>query len=428
MKPSRFLLFIPHNNDEYILLHTLNGAILVVDNELKEYIQKFPNKIPSETLEVLRKQGIIIDDEVDELSVYKYYLNKLKYQSHTARFLIVTTYDCNFACVYCYEKEARAKIYMNLDTANRVANHIKDFSKAQGVREVRIGLYGGEPLLNIKPAIVILEEVLKWAEEENIVLKTDITTNGSLLTRDIAKKLAEYNITSTQVTIDGPREIHNRLRPFKNGEGSFDVIITNIINCVDYMNIDIAVNLCKDNYRYVPMLLDYLADMGLKDKITLWWNTVVGPDPCQKRLQLSDEELAKAYYNLSLETLKRGFKLGIRKIAGIYLCDAMRETSQIIDPEGFIYKCWGLIGNKKFIVGKVGERTLRPLYFKWMTRDALENPTCRECPKLPICNGGCYYENFIKKGSIYAPYCGVAHAAKLLEVATKLYIFHKYGE
>jgi uncharacterized protein len=90
-----------------------------------------------------------------------------------------------------------------------------------------------------------------------------IITNGSLLTRRVAEKLAPLGLENVKITIDGPAEIHDRNRPFKSGAGSFHTIIHNIHETCDLVSISIGGNYESHNYEKFPLLLDYLMSSGL---------------------------------------------------------------------------------------------------------------------------------------------------------------------
>ena len=428
MKLSKFLFFIPIGKQHHIVYNTLNMSISILDNDLIDAIKRkdFKN-IPKSFLERLKKLRIIIEDDEDELAIYRYIFEKAKYSTRNVGFLILTTYDCNFSCIYCYEKNVLANTYMNLETANRAIEYIKTFTKNRRAESLSIGFYGGEPLLNMKINLFLLENVGKWALKNDINLETILITNGSLMSPNIIEKMKGYNLKNVQITIDGPREVHNMRRPFRDGRGSFDVIISNVLKCVDLVPITIRVNIDKGNFKYLPSLLNYLEDIGIKNKISLWIGIVRGLDHYCEVMQFNDREANVMRLLAWKYALKRGFRFRWHPTS-VYPCTLMYDSAEIIDPVGDIYKCWGLVGQKKFSVGKIG-KGYNSNFYKWMTRNPIDNPKCRECNVLPFCNGGCAYYAYLRTGDAFKTfYCDPVQGKDALEISLRLYIIDKYRE
>lgn len=426
MKLSKFSFFIPISSKYYIIYNALNKSLMLVDEELKKSLENSNfSRIPDNILKNLIQNRIIIDDELDELAVYEYIFNKNKYRMGYANFLVLTTYDCNFACVYCYQGADKPHTYMDLDTAKGVVNYIENFSKDRFAKVIQVGLYGGEPLLNLKACNTILSGVFKMCEQEDIKFSAFLITNGSLMTPKVISRLKDYGLNGIQVTVDGTRDVHDRRRPFKGGKGSFDIIMSNVMKCVDLVPIILRINVDKDNLSNIPEFLDFLIEAGLRNRVELWIGFVRGLGHYCEAVQLTDESICKMRYELWKLAIKKGFKFLWHPVT-LALCTAMRESSVIIDPKGILYKCWGLLGDEKFSIGSIYESKFKPIYYKYMTRNPLRNKKCRECYALPYCNGGCLYEAYIRTGNMFTMYCGSVQSKSGLEYMLKLYALTKY--
>lgn len=224
-------------------------------------------------------------------------------------------------------------------------------------------------------------------DEKNMKLEAAIVTNGYLLNGKNSEVLSkECNVKTVQVTLDGPKEIHDRRRPHKEGSSSYDTIVRNLRdNAHFFERISIRINVDKTNKAFIPDLLKELQDMPKNVRPYL---APVRTDNVQ------DAGFAKICYD------SKDFGLGVEsqpEFIGLLrypqptygVCGATKENSFGIDPDGYLYKCWNEIGQKEKSIGSVADGiTNYERYLKWITFDPTDYPECRECAILPICNAG----------------------------------------
>jgi uncharacterized protein len=431
-KKNLFSVFIPFVNNWWILYNTLNGAMALIDSEAKDLLEKndFSN-IPSDVLEYLKSQEFIVPFDMDEIKNYYYRLNYSIYRSDILSLVLLTTYDCNFSCIYCYERVNNlvAPVYMDNETAKNTAEYIKRKAQELRSREISVSLYGGEPLLNVTAGVTVLNEVKKFSDENNIELSLGIVTNGSLLTKEVANKVQKYNVRSIQITIDGTKEIHDRRRPFKDGKGTFNIIMKNLLDIIDLFppnTIAIRTNIDIMNYDNFPSFLDYLEEAGLKHRIILSLGVPRGVFPYCTRMQFDEKEIASRIFKLWKIAIKRGFEYHFEP--GPIICSALQAHSFIIDPTGEIYKCWALVGKKEYSVGSIYEDKFKPTYYKFVARMTPLPIQCHGCSILPYCNGGCLYEAYYKTKNPFNIVCGEIFSRQSLEILCKLYVIDRYKE
>jgi len=143
------------------------------------------------------------------------------------------TNNCNLACKYCpiCNNNANAKIVHRKNMEKDVALSAVDFffrhSERVRGKEKIISFYGGEPLLNMEVIRACVEHVRIKYNEYYKNIHFVISTNGTLLDDDIVHYLVDNKI-GLQISIDGPENVHNENRLFKNGTGSFEIIIKNL--------------------------------------------------------------------------------------------------------------------------------------------------------------------------------------------------------
>ena len=140
------------------------------------------------------------------------------------------TQQCNFRCSYCIyscDKNTRQRTHsdkqMSIETAKRAVDFLWEHSVDSP--SVNVGFYGGEPLLKFD----LISEVAEYAKSkfEGKQLTFNMTTNGSLLSPSIIDFLAKNDL-NLLISLDGPKSIHDKNRKFKNGAGTFDLVLKNI--------------------------------------------------------------------------------------------------------------------------------------------------------------------------------------------------------
>jgi uncharacterized protein len=287
MKLSRYTLFYNDypNKDEYLAYNTRTQGILGMNKEVKDFIDRITShgnprintEKPEEERGVinhLKESGIIIDRNVNEDRVLENWFNGMKYNSDTLHATILTTYKCNFACVYCFEERVKDFQTLDQETTVQIIEWLKYTAESKRLKSLRLMFYGGEPLMNTKAIFDIAGALKPWAKERNIKFRFSITTNGSLLKPELVEKLVEIGLKSVRITLDGEKELHDKRRPYLDGRGTFDAIINNIVAVADKTKVEIGANFDKENIKNLYALLDYLEAKGLNKKIS---NVIFSP-------------------------------------------------------------------------------------------------------------------------------------------------------
>ncbi len=147
---------------------------------------------------------------------------------------LFVTQECNLRCIYCYGNGGSygSGGVMTQRTARKAVDWL--IEQSGKVKELRINFFGGEPLLNFPLVQDVLEYALERGRACGKQFEFDITTNGSLLDDEKIAFFKEHDIVP-MVSIDGPKELQDRQRPFKNGKGSYDVIAPRIRNLLSVL-------------------------------------------------------------------------------------------------------------------------------------------------------------------------------------------------
>lgn len=417
MKASLYNLYVPTGKrEEYIVYNTLTGSTFVVDEKALDAIRNIEDGVIDDNLiELLKRENILIDDNVDEKAIFSVRSNTLKYSSAKAYFTILSTYACNLACSYCYERyffkregEIRNES-MNERISKRVIKFIENSIWERNYNSVSIIFFGGESLLNIDEVFKIIETLDPKLKDKNVKLKVHLVSNGTLLTKDIINRLSGYDV-SFQITLAGPREIHDRKRIYRNGKGTYD----DVMRALDLlerakMRFLIRVDVDKENYRYTDDLLDDLKERFGKGLSVQFAPIVPGMDPdCPFTSScLIGEEL------LTLPTLwelasQKGFEVVLNPLMRYVFCQYLTDHAYVIDPLADVYKCEGFVGIRKQKIGAIdvnGKLQVNYQYYDWMSIDPLEKVECRKCTLLPACGGGCPALAYDRHGTYHKTVC-----------------------
>ena len=370
-KLSKFNIFLYDYN---IIFNTLTGyAMKLTDEQMRKLKEGI---IPDEIKDVIEEGFSDQEFDADE------FIAKKKYLEPT----LVLTYDCNFDCVYCFQKAFRNKSRVKDEVVRGFVNYIVKNSNG---RKVRVTYFGGEPLLEMKR----IEEISKELQGK-VDYSFSIVTNGSLLTPYILDKLKSLGLSHVQITLDGTKKVHDKRRYFVGGKGSFDIIIKNLKYAQDHVDVVLRINVDINNIEDVFRLLYVLKEEGIT-KVRLdphlvhenvfrneYWDFVLSKEK-EGEFLVKFWEYAR---ELGFEIPQEVFRLGI--------CVAHVDEDIVVDPFGNIYPCWAFTGNPLYVKGKLKEDGS----VEWLRKELMASVAksvwkgkCDDCPYLPMCVGGCRF-------------------------------------
>jgi uncharacterized protein len=400
---SRYLKIFPSPGDpgRRLLFSTRRCSVLSVPENTLQRIED--GTLPETDRETLARCGIIVPDLAKEREEILSRFDRANSKSRRFSAMVVLNLDCNLACGYCFEEGVRGKQAMSAETADLLVDWIEREQIAIG-RTVSIDFYGGEPLLSIDLIRSISVRLKKYCEVNGRQFEFYLVTNGTLLTRTLALELAGLGMKSVKITLDGPREIHDQSRPFVSGRGSFDIIVSNILEIMDITEVQIGGNFTRENYREFPRLLDHLLAIGITPERldAVQFNQVTGrvgdgsiPDYSSACNCTDEEWLCEATVYLRDEILHRGFPTPKPGPAG---CMVEFSNALVVNVDGAIYKCPAFVGREGFSVGDLRSGVIDSdsVY----NQGVWKRDECLECAWLPQCFGGCRFMKFLRDGDM----------------------------
>ena len=400
MKLSKYTFLFPVE-EEYYIYNTLSNALLNIDqdsynNLKKSQVEKSTvkeNDIDRELYEILDEKRFITENDKDEFLAYKSMIHLQRSGNRFMHLTIAPTMDCNFSCHYCFEKKEKKYI-----TSEVIDSLIKYIDQQKDLSSIFLTWFGGEPLMVLDKIQEFYDKFQKvWGEKE---FRSNIITTAYFITPEAIKILKAIKISSMQITLDGGKESHNKIKQTKDCPDVFSKIIENIdliTEIAPEINVVIRVNITKDNANEYVRLHSFLSNR-YKGKNLGIAPGLVKDRGCNNRGENSSLFFTHKEYAEFILNLFNNY--GIHSPALFYPsrffeeCAIRNPTSTSIDPEGYVYKCWEVIGNKKYAIGKLDDGKITEINATILNRqlygaDTLDDKKCAQCNYLPVCSGGC---------------------------------------
>ncbi|WP_051569251.1 radical SAM/SPASM domain-containing protein [Alkaliphilus transvaalensis] len=394
MKESNYNFFITKEDETGIIAYNSYTSAMA-EMSMEEFNNfKMAREIGFESLdqemfEALKKNGYIVEENFNEIDAIECSMLKAKYSTDQLVLTIAPTEDCNFRCIYCYEKDSIKPKYMDLKTADNIILFIKN--KIKSIKGLSITWYGGEPLLGVDIIKYISDSVIEICNENQVQYYSFMITNGYLLNKANLDILSQCHIKSFQITIDGDRETHDKRRFLTGGTPSFDKIMDNLKLINDYeMTISLRINVDKSNINAVEKVTNSISEINEKKKINCYLGKVMATGGCYKDKEcFNNEEFSNLNLNFSIRNYKNIIHMypKIKSIA----CGAEGIFSLVIGADGEAYKCWEDIGKQELSVGNINDKLnfYNKTNMDYLLNNPIKEEKCKECKYLPLCMGGC---------------------------------------
>ncbi len=327
-------------------------------------------------------------------------------------------HDCNLACRYCFAGEGEYKgdrSLMSYETGKQALDFLVSHSGHR--HNLEVDFFGGEPLLNFEVVkqLVAYGRQLEKANDKHF--RFTLTTNGVLLTDDVIE-FANREMDNIVLSIDGRKEVHDRMRPFKNGTGSYDLIIDKFKKTAESRNQEkyyVRGTFTHNNLDFVEDVLS-LADEGFK-QISV---EPVVADPAEPYAIRKEDipVICEGYDRLAQEMLRRekegkGFNFFhymidlsggpcvYKRLSG---CGSGTEYLAVT-PWGDLYPCHQFVGEEQFCLGNVRDGILNTeLQDTFKLCNVYAKEECRDCFAKFYCSGGCAANAYHCHGDINRPY------------------------
>lgn len=434
------------NNGYDIIMDVNSGAVHVVEDVVYDAVAilaeempelEKPEPIPSQLAKKVREtlkeeyelsdiedalediQELIDGEELFTKDVYEDYVVDFKKRKTVVKALCLhIAHDCNLACRYCFAEEGEyhgRRALMSFEVGKKALDFL--IANSGNRKNLEVDFFGGEPLLNWEVVKQLVEYGRSQEEAHNKRFRFTLTTNGVLLNDEIME-FCNKEMSNVVLSLDGRKEVNDRMRPFRKGAGSYDLIVPKFQKFADsrnQTNYYVRGTFTRNNLDFSKDVLHF-ADLGFQQ---LSVEPVVAEPKESYAIQEEDIPIIlKEYDKLAVEYINRkkegrGFNFFhfmidldqgpcvAKRLSG---CGSGTEYLAVT-PWGDFYPCHQFVGQEKFLLGNVEEgikNTQVQDEFKLCNVYAKE--TCKDCFARFYCSGGCAANSYNFHGSITDAY------------------------
>ena len=428
------MIHLYKSNGFNMVLDVNSGSVHVVDDCVYDVLSCMnEGKNAEETAEALSSKYAEQDitearEEIQELAdngmlftkdIYENAIDQFSNRPTVVKALCLhIAHDCNLACRYCFAEEGEyhgRRALMSLEVGKKALDFL--IANSGSRRNLEVDFFGGEPLMNWDVVKQIVEYARSKEEEYGKKFRFTITTNGMLLD-DEKIDYINKEMSNVVLSIDGRKEVNDRMRVKVDGTGCYDRIVKNYKKLVEKRG---------DKEYYVRgTYTNYNLDFS-EDVIHLYEQ---GFDQVSVEPVMEDESIEYAITEKDLDKIYAEYDKLVDKIANIkknggfinffhFMIDLDQGPCVIkrlrgcgsgneyvaITPDGDIYPCHQFVGHEEYKMGNLEDGTFNTdIKKEFAGCHVYSKPSCRDCWAKFYCSGGCNANNYIYNGDIHNAY------------------------
>lgn len=374
----------------------------------------------SEVKEAIQEiQTLILKGELFTSDVYHDYVVDFKKRKTVVKALCLhIAHDCNLACKYCFAEEGEyhgRRALMSFEVGKKALDFL--IANSGNRKNLEVDFFGGEPLMNWEVVKKLVEYGRSKEKEYNKNFRFTMTTNGVLLNDEIME-YCNREMSNVVLSLDGRKDVNDQMRPFRNGAGSYDLIVPKFQKFAkmregkDYY---IRGTFTRNNLDFASDVLEF-ADLGFK---SMSIEPVVAQPEEEYAIRKEDlPQILKEYDDLAVEYIRRhkegkGFQFFhfnidlqqgpcvAKRLSG---CGSGTEYLAVT-PWGDFYPCHQFVGEDRFLLGNVDTGvTNTEIRDEFKLCNVYAKDKCRDCFARFYCSGGCAANSYNFHGSITDAY------------------------
>jgi len=419
----------------HVVEDVVYDAIKLLDAELPEMEE--PAKLPEDLAGQVKERltatygGTDVQEALEDIQelidagqlftkdIYQNYITDFKNRETVVKALCLhIAHDCNLACQYCFAEEGEyhgRRALMSFEVGKKALDFL--VANSGNRRNLEVDFFGGEPLMNWDVVKQLVEYGRSLEEPNNKKFRFTLTTNGILL-NDEVEEFCNREMSNVVLSLDGRREVNDKMRPSRNGKSSYDVIVPKFQKLAEsrnQMNYYVRGTFTRNNLDFSEDALHF-ADLGFK-QMSIEPVVSLPEEPYSIR----EEDLPKImeeYDKLAVEYIKRkkegrGFNFFhfmidlqqgpcvAKRLSG---CGSGTEYLAVT-PWGDLYPCHQFVGEEEFLLGNVDTGvTNTEIRDEFKLCNVYAKDKCRDCFARFYCSGGCAANSHKFHGSITDAY------------------------
>lgn len=350
---------------------------------------------------------------------YEDYIGEVKQRKTVVKALCLhIAHDCNLACKYCFAEEGEyhgRRALMSYEVGKKALDFLIENSGNR--RNLEVDFFGGEPLMNWQTVKDLVAYGRGLEEQYGKHFRFTLTTNGVLL-NDEVQDFVNREMDNVVLSLDGRKEVNDRMRPFRNGKGSYDLIVPKFQKLAESRNQEkyyIRGTFTRQNLDFSKDVLHFV-DLGFQ-QISI--EPVVGGTEDPYAIQENDLPQIFEEYDTLAKTIvdyeKRGkgfnffhFMIDLeggpcvaKRLSG---CGSGTEYLAVT-PWGDLYPCHQFVGDEKFLMGNVEQGIIKPeIAEEFRGCSIYSKEKCRNCFAKFYCSGGCMANSYKFHHTIHDTY------------------------
>ena len=445
-------------NEYNIVLDVHSGSLHVVDEMAYDIIEAYKDKSAEEIKKDMLAKYWDRDDvsaeeieeclsDISELEKsgrlfsedrFEYLSGGLRQEEPVIKALCLhVAHTCNLNCSYCFASQGKyhgERALMTFDVGKQAIDFLIAHS---GDRvNLEVDFFGGEPLMNWD----VCKQIVAYARTQeplhNKTFRFTLTTNGMLIDDDVIE-FSNREMHNVVLSLDGRKEIHDRLRKTYAGEGSYDIILPKFQKLVEERGDREYYMRGTYTHRNTDFTKDifHMADLGFTE-LSMEPIVCAPGDPDA----LTEEDLPILYeqYEILAKDMLRRHKEGrpitfyhymldltggpciYKRIAG---CGSGTEY-MAVTPWGELFPCHQFVGDEKYSMGNIWDGvTNERVREEFKQCNAYARPECKDCWAKLYCSGGCAANAYHATGRVLGTFdYGCKLFKKRLECAIMLQI------
>ncbi len=450
-------------NGYNIVLDTCSGSVHVVDEVAYDIISMYKEKSTDEIVKYIL--GTYTNEEISEQDVLEC-IEDVKSLESAGKLYTPDTYEgmafdfknrntvikalclhiahtCNLNCEYCFASQGKyhgERALMSFEVGKRALDFLIENSGTR--RNLEVDFFGGEPLMNWD----VVKELVSYARVQEKIhnknFRFTLTTNGILVDDDVID-FCNKEMSNVVLSLDGRKEVHDRLRKDYQGRGSYDIIVPKFQEFVkrrEGKNYYMRGTFTHNNVDFTNDIF-HMADLGFTE---LSMEPVVcSPDDASALTENDLPILFEQYEILAKEMIKRkkagnGFTFYhymldltngpciYKRISG---CGSGTEY-MAVTPTGDLYPCHQFVGDTKYLLGNIWDGvTNKDIQNEFKLCNAYARPECDDCWAKLYCSGGCAANSYHASGKITGIYeYGCELFKKRIECAVMIQVAENYDK